>query len=132
MNKTLAQSPQYLTSSSNDDSDICFDYAPDLSRITEESDMSKEEEQCSKHTKKKHISNRNFKRYKVNGKITRTTPERIMVKEVFKNYLTEKNDIIPDLETCQEFIYQNDALKNRTPSQIRAWIINYMKRNQFY
>ncbi|XP_023312874.1 uncharacterized protein LOC111692966 [Anoplophora glabripennis] len=44
------------------------------------------------------------------------------------NYLTLRSNDIPSLETCQEFIHNEVSLQNRTPLQLRTWVINEKKR----
>lgn len=69
----------------------------------------------------------NTKTHKVNTRWT--TPERTAAKKIFANYFAENTEDIPSLETCQEFAFGNPNLELRSPSQIRAWIIQTTKKN---
>ncbi|KAJ8932523.1 hypothetical protein NQ314_014615 [Rhamnusium bicolor] len=103
--------------------DLCSVYSPDLSIISEDSDISVDKGYRRTNSIKKHKLTKTVITHRLNRTATSTTPERSAIKEVFKNYFIEGNDDVPTLETCQEFVNENDALKNRTTSQIRAWII---------
>nr|XP_023027931.1 uncharacterized protein LOC111515969 [Leptinotarsa decemlineata] len=101
-------------------------YQPDLSKISEEnsyvdSEQPEELKRSTNRLNRKHT-------FRVNNKKTWSTPEKSTVKDIFKNYLLEDNENVPSLETCQEFIYKNQILKDRTAIQVRSWIVNQKKR----
>lgn len=60
---------------------------------------------------------------------TWTTPERKEVRRIFRHYLNPQHKTNPSLETCQEFIQNVEALRNRSANQVRAWVINERDRN---
>lgn len=54
-----------------------------------------------------------------------STPERTVVKEVFKTNFA--NRTLPSLSDCQEIINSSPELLNRTPAQLKSWISNNIK-----
>ncbi|CAG9824676.1 unnamed protein product, partial [Phaedon cochleariae] len=111
---------------SNDDSD----YQPDLSTIMEVS-VDEDESEIEGTFHRNNITRRKRplrKQRIIRKRETWTTPERKAAREVFKHYLSPRNDAQPSLETCQEFIHGNKNLQNRAPNQIRAWVICEKRR----
>lgn len=50
------------------------------------------------------------------------------MQEKYLKIISLRNDDIPSLETCQEFIHNENNLENRTSLQVRTWIISEKKR----
>ncbi|KAG5890674.1 hypothetical protein JTB14_011640 [Gonioctena quinquepunctata] len=63
------------------------------------------------------------------GKISRrswNTPERTLVEDVFKEHIHINE--IPSLMECKMAIKSSSTLESRTPTQLRAWVANQIKK----
>uniref|UniRef100_A0A6P7G0F1 Uncharacterized protein LOC114336161 n=1 Tax=Diabrotica virgifera virgifera TaxID=50390 RepID=A0A6P7G0F1_DIAVI len=109
---------------SDDDIDSATILEPNLSTINEDEDY---HVQSSRKPQKGINKNIRFRRQ--TRKRTWTTPERKSIRETFNNFLQSNDNVLPTLETCQEFASGNPHLKDRAPQQIRAWIIREKRKS---
>ncbi|XP_063931205.1 uncharacterized protein LOC135143259 [Zophobas morio] len=98
----LKERSRYKLSSSSESD---YDHESDMS---EHSEHEVETEKATKGLSKKRIRH------------TWTTPEKVTVRTVFRNYF--KKESMPSLKECQKAVNLYPNLKHRTAQQVRAWI----------